>query len=117
MAKIEQLTKLLRTLERLERQSKRKDTGDVVVGYATSYALYVHENKEARHEVGQAKYLEEPARTMQPELKRVIRGGVKSGIGLTKSLLIAGQRLQRESQQLVPVDTGSLKGSAFTEKE
>ena len=33
---------------------------------------------------------------------------------LEKGLVLAGLRLQRDSQKLVPVDTGNLKGSAFT---
>lgn len=33
---------------------------------------------------------------------------------MTKALLTAGLKLQRESQRLVPVNTGNLKASAFT---
>lgn len=42
--------------------------------------------------------------------KSQLRLGVVSG----QALKLAGLRLQRESQQLVPVDTGNLKASAYT---
>ncbi len=32
----------------------------VIVGFEEEYALYVHENLEAHHPVGQAKFLEQP---------------------------------------------------------
>ena len=32
----------------------------VVVGYTQSYAIYVHENLTAHHDVGQAKFLQQP---------------------------------------------------------
>jgi len=39
------------------------------------------------------------------------------GLGVAAGLKAAGLALQRESQQLVPVDTGNLKASAFTRAE
>ena len=36
---------------------------------------------------------------------------------LAQALLAAGLRLQRESQMLVPIDTGNLRASAFTRLE
>jgi len=85
-----------------------------IVGYTQNYALYVHENLQAHHEVGQAKYLEQPFRQGANELGRMIKEAVAKGASLGQALLLAGLRLQRESQQLVPVDTGALKASAFT---
>jgi hypothetical protein len=32
----------------------------VIVGFEEEYAIYVHENLEANHDVGQAKFLEQP---------------------------------------------------------
>ncbi len=40
---------LLRKFEKLERESRRQNNGNVNVGYAASYALFVHENLEAAH--------------------------------------------------------------------
>lgn len=59
----------------------------VTVGYTASYALFVHENLENKHKPGkQAKFLEEPARIMQPELQKMIREELMKGIkGLKKS--------------------------------
>jgi len=49
--------------------------------------------------------------TVLANLKRADRSlGVRAALGLKA----AGLFLQRESQQLVPVDTGNLKASAFT---
>lgn len=118
MAEIKNLQRLYRKLEKLERDSRRKNNGNVVVGYSASYALYVHENKEAKHNAGQqAKFLEEPARTKQREIMDVVKTELERGVGLIKALIEGGLRLQRESQELVPVDIGNLKASAFTEKE
>ncbi len=89
----------------------------VLVGFTAAYAINVHEDLQAHHDVGQAKFLEQPAR----ELGNVIRGDVatnmKRGATLEQGLIVGGLRLQREAQKLVPVDTGALKGSAFTRKE
>lgn len=66
---------------------------------------------------GQAKFLEEPARLMQPELARLIADSVKNGVDLRGALLIAGLRLQRAAQERVPILTGTLRASAFTRVE
>ena len=146
MPQIQGMKQLLRSLEKLERDSKRKDNGDVIVGYAASYAMRVHEDAkaEARRRLivkkfrkntaknkgkkrtlvkvsgqrkPQWKFLEQPARELKGEMALIVVRAVKAGVPLVKALLIAGLRLQRESQKLVPVDTGNLRGSAFTEKE
>ena len=65
----------------------------------------------------QAKFLEAPAREMKDELGRVIAEAAAKGSTLATALLLAGYRLQRESQLRVPVDTGNLKASAFTRLE
>lgn len=138
--KIENLDKVLRALEKLERESKRENNGNVIVGFNASYALPVHENiemkwrglpRKGKHADGtrkkgdywdppgrgQSKFLEQPARTMRKELSTIIATTVRNGASLVKALLVAGLRLQREAQKLCPVDTGNLKASAFTEKE
>lgn len=40
----------------------------VRVGYTKEYAVYVHENMIAHHDIGQAKYLQEPAETRRREM-------------------------------------------------
>jgi len=64
-----------------------------------------------------AKYLEQPARELKTELGRIAGKAMENGASMSDGLLLAGLRLQRESQELVPVDTGNLKNSAFTRKE
>jgi hypothetical protein len=120
MAEILNVKSLLRKLEKYERESTRKNNGDVIVGYAASYAVYVHENLEARHKEGKrAKFLEQPFRMLGNggTIARIVVDGMKNGASLIQMLLVAGMRVQRESQKIVPVDTGNLKGSAFTAKE
>jgi hypothetical protein len=109
------LRALRQAMNKLVAQSYQRHDGSVMVGYAASYGLYVHENLSARHTVGQAKFLEQPARELSDNgtLGNIVRTETPR-VGLRKALLMAGLRLQRESQQLVPVDTGNLKGSAFT---
>lgn len=43
-----------------DRQNRKKPS--VTVGFEEEYALYVHENLEAHHNNGQAKFLEQPLR-------------------------------------------------------
>lgn len=90
----------------------------VKVGYTAQYAIHVHENLEANHpNGGQAKFLEQPARELRPQLKALIESNVKKGMKMEDAIFVAGLYLQAESQKLVPVDTGHLKASAFTRLE
>lgn len=91
---------------------------EVQVGYTQHYAIYVHENVNANFKKpgSQAKYLEAPARVMAPELGRVAAETYEATKDLGKSLKVAGLRLQRASQKIVPVEFGFLKNSAFTKK-
>lgn len=66
---------------------------------------------------GQAKFLEQPAREMHAELGRVIIEAAKRTGDIQAGLLLAGLRLQRVSQDLVPILTGNLRASAFTRVE
>lgn len=54
---------------------------DVLVGYTQSYAVYVHENLEARHAPGkQAKFLETPAKLHRKKLLEIIQSEMKKYI-------------------------------------
>jgi len=47
---------------------------DVVVGYVADYAVFVHEDLQAKHKLGkQAKYLEQPARENRNEMIRIVK--------------------------------------------
>lgn len=65
----------------------------------------------------QAKFLETPAREKRGRIGEIIVSAVEGGASIEQGLVLAGMFLQRESQMLVPVDTGKLKASAFTELE
>ena len=98
-------------------KAKAKDANTTVqVGYSQKYAVSVHE-VPANHKVGQAKYLEQPARQFQKDLGRIIAVVYKKTKSMKKALLLAGFRLQRESQLLVPIDTSALRASAYVATE
>lgn len=143
VTKITNLSSLIQKLRLKEASSKKLDNGTVVTGFNASYAVFVHEmipntlgtgisrigrrpdgskrtgkwwDPQGR---GRPKYLEEPARELNNsgELARVVRESYNKQGSLLKALLQGGLRIQRESQKIVPVDLGNLKGSAFTEVE
>lgn len=113
MVKIEGSGAVIRRLRQL---AKMHGSPQVVVGYTMYYAVYVHENMNANHpNGGQAKFLEQPAKEMRKELGQIVAKAMKKGAKLETALLKAGMALQARSQELVPVDTGALRASAFTE--
>ena len=95
--------------------SKAEHDVSVTVGYTAEYSIHVHENLEARHPVGQAKFLESAAREMAQQAGALVARVVKSGGKLVHGLLAGGMLIQRTSQERCPVDTGALRASAFTE--
>lgn len=94
-----------------------KDDASVIVGYTQNYGIYVHEDMNARHPIGKAKFLEDPARRMAKELGQQIGQSMKRKVPAVNALVLAGLRLQKASQKEVPVDTSALKASAFTVEE
>ena len=114
MAKVEGISLVVASLED---KKLKKPKATVNVGYTQSYAVWVHERMDTYHPVGQAKFLEQPAREKAGEIARIIKETYRKTKDLTLSLLTGGLFLQRESQKLVPVDTGALKASAFTRVE
>ena len=55
----------------------RQEGDDVTVGYTQAYALPVHERTYVNHPIGQAKFLEQPLRTEEAEMKRIIKQEAK----------------------------------------
>jgi hypothetical protein len=117
VARVEGVEALVARLNARAGQARADAARSVVVGYTAGYSLYVHEDLNAHHVVGQAKYLEQPARQLAPELRRTVAEAVKRGVPLPQALLLAGLRLQRAAQLLTPVKTGALRASAFTRLE
>lgn len=117
MAEVLRLTQLLAKL-RDRAAAAHKDSGaSVIVGYTQQYAVYVHENLEAHHTSGQAKFLEQPARENKEKYAKLACDQLQKGRTMAQALVVAGMSLQADSQRLVPVDTGALRASAFTRLE
>jgi hypothetical protein len=114
MAKVEGVRAVIRMLKK---RAKGMEPASVVVGYEAEYAIYVHEDLNAHHDVGQAKYLEEPARTYARQIRDIIAQRLREGKTLLQALYLGGLFLQRKSQELCPVDLNNLRPSAFTRKE
>lgn len=138
MAEIRKLEAVLAALRKRYAKAQKDEGTSVVVGYTANYAVYVHENLQAVHGAAfnakysaeidrgvehsrgpnqQAKFLEQPARELKQEFQRIIAVALRGGHTIGEALLLCGLRLQRESQRLVPVDTGNLRASAFTRVE
>lgn len=111
------LNRLFEKIDKRVDESKRKDNSICSVGYSAPYALIVHENMEANHPHGQAKFLEQPARQMKDTLAHSIAADAKKGIGLTVANENAAKQLFDASQELVPVETGALKASGFVKDD
>lgn len=105
--------------KRLRKAGKgtKAGTASVIVGYTQEYAIYVHENLEAYHEVGNAKFLEIPFREIEPDVPSILRKSIAAGMTLPQALLALGLKVQRTSMEQVPIDTGALRSSAFTRLE
>lgn len=119
MPKVERLLPLRRKLEQLKKKAADNNVS-VVVGYTQFYGLYVHETppEKAKHAAGKSwKFLEFPARRLAKELADIVVTVYKKTGTLCKGLLMAGLRLQRASQEMVPIDTAALKASAYTAYE
>ncbi len=114
-----------------DRADKYGKTVTVAVGYEAAYAINVHENVEMKWRGlprksgigeywgphGQAKFLEHPARANADHYRQIVNDVLNRGGTMEQALMTAGLQLQRDSQQLVPVEYGNLKASAFTEVE
>lgn len=140
MAEVRNLQRLMAKLDRKVAQAITDSEVSAVVGFTAAYALYVHENMEIwppgmrlrgqprpkgrgyfwdPQGKAQPKFLEQPARQLAGNgtLGSIIVQVLRSGKTVAMALLTAGLRLQREAMELVPVDTGNLRASAFTRIE
>jgi len=116
MAKLERAENVTRLLRQLYAKAARHRYVSVVVGYTQNYALWVHET-DRNYRVGGWKYLQRAATALRTTLPAIVRQAMRSKAGLEQGLLLAGLRLQRDSQTNTPVDTSALKASAFTALE
>jgi hypothetical protein len=120
MAEILKLQSLLAKLQARLAQAAKDSNVVGTVGYTQAYALYVHEDMEAKHKEGkEAKFLEKPARQLSDDgtLGGIVAEATRRGSTMMQAITLACLRLQRASQEIVPVDTGALRASAFTRVE
>lgn len=134
LLQISGIDKVVSKLQKLKNQ-QRKKSPSVITGYTAAYALFVHEmrvvnrgkKRKGKHPSGQKrrgnywdpsgsnnKFLERAVRENKGKLKQIITTKLGRGATLEQALYIAALLIQRVSQQIVPVDTGNLKASAFT---
>lgn len=114
---IDGLNRLLAQLEAREKQARRDRHVNGVVSFGAPYAVYVHENLEARHPVGQAKFLEQPARERRQELSAITAQALRAGKSLSEAVLAACVQLKDWAVALTPLDTGFLRSSASARVE
>ncbi len=131
---IKGLEALQNKLRAMAAKARTEGSASVSVGYVANYAVHVHENLEALHGAAynaayggkpgfksrgpnqQAKFLERPARQLSDDgtLGRMVFKSLRAKQTMAQALLQAGLRIQRESQLIVPVDSGNLRAGAFT---
>ena len=120
MAKVVQIDGVGRLITKLKAMiaKARRENVTYIVGFTAAYAIYVHEDMTARHAAGtRAKYLEEPARGKQHEMRTIVKEGMRRGLTLSQAILQAALYLLGEAQSIVPVDTGNLRASGFVRRE
>lgn len=112
MVKIIDSRPLLRKLEALERESLRKNNGDVNVGYAASYALIVHENLEALH--GAAFNAQVKTRQKRDKLGRFREGKFqgKTKRGPNQQAKYLEQPFREMRRELMQITVAAMKGGA-----
>jgi orotate phosphoribosyltransferase-like protein len=120
--KIVELSGTGAVLAQLKARERKAAADNVVgvIGYTMPYAVYVHERLDVFHATGKsAKFLEMPLReltndgTLQAKMRQVYAQTKSMEKAVYAALLIGF----RESQKLVPVDTGALKASGFIQVE
>lgn len=106
---LEKVVTKLRNLVTARRTAK----ATVAAGYATPYALYVHEDLAINRRSGQPKFLEQPTREEEPKVKEIVYRSMAEGRTLGQALVKAANHIMDVSKKMVPVDTGRLKRSNF----
>lgn len=104
---------LQKRLKRLAMEAQAMNTS-AVAGYAAPHTVYVHEDLTMEHQPGkQGKFLEGPARALGNQIVDVVVEKYKQTNSPPKALLTGARFLLKETQPLVPVQTGSLLASGF----
>lgn len=111
VANIDGVDKVIVSIEKMSIKGKKKLT--LNIGYEADYAIYVHENLNARHINGRAKFLEKPARMLSKKISDMVKDTLQRKRGLEEGLMKSGNMLLDASKKEVPVDTGNLRDSGF----
>lgn len=114
--KVTGVSQVLANFKKLETKAMRDSQSAVGVGFGGEeafYALYVHENIQAHHPIGQAKFLEQPMRTMRRQMTEMIARYLKAGKPMEQALFYAGNALLQAAIALCPIKTGALRRSGF----
>lgn len=86
---------------------------NVQIGYDAYYAIYVHEDLQAYHPVGKAKFLEDAVSSLGSSLVAQVEREILAGIPLPQAILQAATELLKYSQGIVPVKTGFLRSTGY----
>lgn len=70
----------LRSTGHVQEPRLRRSMVEVILGFGTDYALFVHEILENRHEVGEAKFLERAMSAAAPGLGRRLAARLRHAI-------------------------------------
>lgn len=105
--------RVVTNLQTRRKVSQREGAPQIAVGYDAPYAIFVHERLDLHHKNGQAKFLEAASRRYAQEIGRIVQRALRSRRTMAQALLEGATKLLRESQKLVPVDTGRLKRSGY----
>lgn len=103
--------KVFALLEAESLKGQKSATASVV--FPAPYAIYVHENLEAHHSVGQAKFLEVAARRHAGEARQRFLDILRSKRSLDYAVAEAAEIIRYQAVQLAPIDTGFLRESAY----
>lgn len=112
---IEGLEQAARDLEALaDRLNARRS--DLAVkwvfgGPAAPYALYVHEDMEAWHDNGQARFLAHPLEESAPSMAARIARDVDAGMSFAQAILALAEIEMTEMKAITPVRYGPLHDS------
>lgn len=119
-----QITGLGSLIKALKKEQKKAETFNrsAIVGYATRYSIYVHEDMQRPVRSGRRKFLTTAEVDVRPQYvdhikirlqQRVKTNDYKMGQILTESCKI----IRLKSQEWVPVDKGLLHDSAFERED
>lgn len=112
--KIEGLNSLHNKFQALKVKAGRdKRKANASVGYAMPYAVYVHENLDAFHPTGQARFLSTAARRYRTQIANTIAVVSKRTKSVEQGVLAGAKLLLSLSQNLVPIDTRALYESGY----